>query len=333
MVTRRISVLHLLLGLAAISASAANAQTSLGGQRAGTSSGTFLKIGVDARGVALGGAYVALVEGPFAPFYNPAGISKMRDPAGAFSYARWPADISVFAFSFGRPWGDAGSALAVSAEYVGTSLDETDEYHPLGTGRTFSYSDLLLGFSAARPFTDRLSIGVSTKFFREDLGSGVGGPVTQSWLVDAGTCYLIGALNGRLAISLLNFGPDLKPEGSFYSVVRQDQVDYASFSAPTSFRIGLSLEPYHRGPHGLLLASEVVHVADNQESFRGGLEYSYQGRYYARAGMDPGADAAKFSAGLGLSIPLAGSNLKIDYAYTDGGPLLAIHRWSVVMPF
>lgn len=329
---RRFAIL-LVAVMLGVAAPAARAQTSLGGQRAGTSSGTFLKIGVDARGVALGGAYVALVDGPFAPFYNPAGISKMRVPEAGFSYARWPADIGIFAFSFGRPWGDAGSALAVSAEYVGTTLDETDEYHPLGTGRSFGYSDLLLGFSAARPFTDRLSIGVSAKFFREDLGSTVGGPVTQSWLVDAGTCYLIGAMNGRLAISLLNFGPDLRPDGAFYSSVKGDNVQYASFSPPTSFRIGLSLEPYHRGAHSVLVASEVVHVADNQEAFRGGLEYSYQGRYCARLGLDPSADAAKFSAGLGVALPFAGSDMKIDYAYTDGGPLLAIHRWSVVMPF
>jgi len=331
-VSRRLVIL-LAITLLAAAVPVAHGETSLGGQRAGTSSGTFLKIGVDARGVALGGAYVALVDGPFSPFYNPAGISKLRDPEAAFSYARWPADIGVFAFSFGRPWGDSGSALAVSAEYVGTSLDETDEYHPLGTGRTFSYGDLLIGFTAAKPFTDRLSIGISTKFFREDLGSGVGGPITQSWLVDAGTAYLIGALNGRLAISVQNFGPDLQPEGTYYSSVNQGQVDYASFSPPTSFRIGLSLEPYRQGAHSVLVATEVVHVSDNQESFRAGVEYTFQGRYRARAGMDPNADAAKYSAGLGLAVPLAGSNLKIDYAYTAGGPLLAIHRWSVVMPF
>lgn len=332
MVSRRLPILIGIIGLAA-SATVASGQTSLGGQRAGTSSGTFLKIGVDARGVALGGAYVALVEGPFAPFYNPAGISKLRDTAAAFSYARWPADIGVFAFSCGRPWGESGAAMALSAEYVGTTLDETDEYHPLGTGRSFSYGDLLLGFSAAKPFTDRLSIGLTAKIFREDLGSEVGGPVTQSWLVDAGTCYLIGALNGRLAVSVLNFGPDLQPDGTFDSNISHDQVDYASFSPPTSFRIGLSLEPYSRGFHSLVLATEVAHVSDNQEAFRAGLEYSYQKRYILRAGMDPNADAAKYSAGLGLAVPFAGSNLKIDYAYTDGGPLLAIHRWSVVLPF
>ena len=307
-------------------------QTSLGGQRVATSSGTFLKIGVDARGAALGGAYTALAEGPMAPFYNPAGIARMKGMAAGFGYAQWPADIDVFAFSLARPLGEAGACLGVTVEYVGTTLDETTEFLPQGTGRTFAYSDVLIGLSAARPFTDRLSIGGTAKVFREDLGSWIGGPVTQGWLVDAGTVYQIGALNGRLAISLTNFGPDLRPEGSFASHVQKDQVDYASFSPPTSFRIGLSLEPYQRGPHTVTTAAEVVHVSDNQETFRGGFQYDFQGRYFARTGFDPSADATRFSAGLGVRLPFAGSHLQLDYAYTDGGPLLTIHRWSVVLP-
>ncbi len=310
----------------------ASAQTSLGGQRVATSSGTFLKIGVDARGAALGGAYAALVRGPMAPFCNPAGIAGLSGAEAGFGYARWPADIDIFAFSFARPWGSEGTTFAVIGQYVGTTLDETTEYHPQGTGRSFVYSDLLVGLSAARHFTDRLSIGATIKGFQEDLGSGVGGPITQGWLVDAGTAYQIGALNARLAISLSNFGPDLRPDGSFRSHVQQDEVEYAGFSPPTSFRIGLSFEPFRRGAHTLTTAGEVVHVSDNQEAFRAGVEYDYAGRYYLRAGADPSADAADYSAGLGLRLPFRGSSLRVDYAYTDGGPLLAIHRWSVALP-
>lgn len=310
----------------------ATAQTSLGGQRVATSSATFLKIGVDARGAALGGAYTALVQGPLAPFCNPAGIAALPSASAGFGYARWPADIDILAFSFARPWGEAGTSFGVIAQYVGTTLEETTEYHPQGTGRTFVYNDLLFGFSAARMFTDRLAIGATLKAFQEDLGSGVGGPLTQGWLLDAGTAYQIGARNGRLAISLTNFGPDLRPDGTFPSHVQGDEVDYATFSPPTSFRIGLSLEPYRNGPHTVTAAGEVVHVADNQESFRAGVEYDFRNRYYLRAGADPSADAAHYSAGLGIRLPLNESHLLVDYAYTDGGPLLAIHRWSVVLP-
>jgi hypothetical protein len=308
-------------------------QTSLGGQRVGTASGTFLKIGLDARAAALGGAYTALAQGPMATFFNPAGIAKMPQPEAAFSYIRWPADINLYAFSFGRPWGNAGASLGISVEYLGTTIDETTEFHPQGTGRTYVYSDMLIGFSAARPFSDRLSIGGTVKFFREDLGSGIGGPVANGWLVDAGTIYQIGALDGRLAIGLLHFGPDIRPSGSYTSQLTGSETDYAAYSPPTSFRLGLSFQPWRRGAHALTASTEVAHVADNAETFRGGFEYTYAGRYIGRTGYDGGADAAKFSAGLGFRIPFRGSDLAIDYAYTDGGPLLAIHRWSVVMPF
>ena len=55
-------------------------------------------------------------------------------------------------------------------------------------------------------------------------------------------------------------------------------------------------------------------------------------RYFLRTGYDTGADVGRFSAGFGLRMPWRRSDLRIDYAFTDGGPLLAIHRWSVVLP-
>jgi len=336
MVRRRISrpgVIGTAVALVLVLSHAATAQTNLGSQRVATASATFLKIGLDARGAALGGAYTALADGPMAPFCNPAGISNLKTASGGFGYALWPADINVVAAAYARPLGGEGAAFGVSAEYVGTTMDETTEFYPTGTGRTFSYSDILFGVSAAKPFNDRLSIGGSVKFIREDLGSGIGGPVAQSWLVDAGTVYMIGALNGRLAISLTNFGPYLRPSGTYDSHVRRDQVTYASFSPPTSFRMGLSLEPYRKGANIVTVATEVVHVSDNQETVRAGVEYQLQDHYFLRAGMDPAADAARFSAGLGVKIPLSKSDMRIDYAYTDGGPLLAIHRWSVLVPF
>lgn len=311
---------------------ASRAQTSLGGQRAGTSSATFLKIGLDARAVGLGSAYTALAEGPFAAFYNPAGLAKASFQQAGFAYARWPAEINVFGLSLVRPLGTGGTAFAFSVEYVGTSLEETTEYHAQGTGRNFTYSDFLMGLSAARPFTDRLSFGGTLKFFREDLGSAVGGPTANSWLVDAGTVYVVGAMDARLAISVLNFGPDLRPTGTFTSSISGSESDYEAYSPPTSFRLGLSFKPVQRGPHSLLASTEVAHVSDNQESFRAGVEYGYLGRYLIRTGYDGGADALKFSAGAGVRVPMASSSLVVDYAFTDGGPLQAIHRWSLTVP-
>src|SRR5207248_6632854 len=64
----------LLLTIAFLLASApsAQAQFSLGNQRAGTSSGSFLKIGVGARATALGEAFVAVAHDAGALYWNPA---------------------------------------------------------------------------------------------------------------------------------------------------------------------------------------------------------------------------------------------------------------------
>lgn len=308
------------------------AQSSLGGQRIATSSATFLKIGVDARAVALGGAYTAVAQGPLAAFYNPAGIAETEQLEVGFGYARWPAEIGLYAVSTVYPIGQSGTSFGVALEYLGTTLDETTAYYPQGTGRSFTYSDFTLGFSAAKPITDRLSVGGTIKFIHEDLGSAIGGPTINGWLADAGTLYHIGALNGRLAISLLHFGSDLKPEGSFQSYVTGEEVNYAAFSPPTLFRVGVSLTAHERGKHRIDTMSDVSHLSDNQETIRGGIEYRYNDRYFLRTGYDTGADVARFSAGFGLRFPWKLSHLQIDYAYTDGGPLLAIHRWSVVLP-
>ena len=170
------------------------------------------------------------------------------------------------------------------------------------------------------------------KFLHEDLGSAIGGPTINSWLADAGTLYHIGTMNGRLAISLLHFGPDLQPEGSYQSHIEGEPVDYTAFSPPTTFRVGVALTAYERGDHRADTTVDVSHLSDNQETIRGGIEYNYQGHYFVRTGYDAGADIARFSAGLGIRFPWRASHLCVDYAFTDGGPLQAIHRWSMVLP-
>src|SRR5262245_8506075 len=84
------------LALAALIAAApvtAHAQSSLGGQRAGTSSGTFLRIGVGARAVAMGESFVAVANDPSAIFWNPAGLASLQRNEVGLSYVQWPADV------------------------------------------------------------------------------------------------------------------------------------------------------------------------------------------------------------------------------------------------
>src|SRR5437867_5528229 len=71
-----------------------HAQFSLGEQRAGTSSATFLKIGVGARATGLGEAFVAVANDPSAVYWNPAGLASVLHQEVLFSHVSWPADVS-----------------------------------------------------------------------------------------------------------------------------------------------------------------------------------------------------------------------------------------------
>ena len=307
-----------------------SAQTDLGAQRIATSSGTFLKIAVDARGAALAGTYNALVSGPEATFLNPAGIFVEGERPGVHvSYVRWPADIQIGAVAYSRPFDPLGGQLAIGALVLGTTFEETTEFYPTGTGRDLSYSDFLGTLSYSRFFTDRLSIGVSLKYVREDLGSNVGGPVSSNVLFDAGTVYRLGYRNAKLAITLSHFGPDFSPNGNYVSNVNGSEVEYTSFAPPTSFQLGFAIDAWSNGPHRLVTASQVVHPADQNETFRAAGEYWFQEKYALRAGYDFAADEMAFAAGLGLQLDFSGRVGTLDYAFTEGGNLNTVHRWSL----
>lgn len=306
------------------------AQTDLGGQRVATSAGTFLKIGLDARGAALGGAYTPVVEGPVSVLVNPAGI--LFGPAGAamqFGLVQWPADLQVGLATFSTPVHSLGLNLGAGAAWLGTSFDETSEFYPTGTGRTVGYSDLLLAGTIARSFTDKLGIGITVKYLREDLGGNVGGPVTQGFLLDAGSVYQIGWRNSKLSVTLSDFGSDLNPRSHFQSRVTGSPVAYTAFSPPTRFQLGLAVDPWIQGPHRLTGTTVILHQADNAETLRGGLEYHFRDSYALRSGYDFTADELKFSAGLGLGLRFGERRGTFDYTWTDGGNLGAIHRFGL----
>lgn len=330
---QRLGRLALSLVLAAVLAPSSSAQTSLGEQRAGTSSGSFLKIPLSARGSALGGAQASLSEGPEAVFVNPAGLALQRSPAVVFGYVDWASDLEIASVSHSRYLETLGLFVGLYAAGMSTTMDETDEFHPLGTGREFSFSDFVGGLSIARHFTDRLTIGFGVKYFREGLGTEIGGPSISTVLFDAGNIYRVGFREARLAISMTNFGGDLEPSGSFDSSVQDTEVNYTSFSAPTVFRIGFSVDAWHIGNQTLWAVSEVQNIADNEETVIGGIEWTHGDFLALRAGYNMNSDVFNLNFGAGLRTRVAGWELTADYAFSDGDYLENVHRWNLTLVF
>ncbi len=74
----------------------------LGGERAGTTSMTFLKIGVNARAEGMAGAFVAVADDPSCLYWNPAGMVRMKRPSGVlFNFVEWVAQVQYGFFYYG----------------------------------------------------------------------------------------------------------------------------------------------------------------------------------------------------------------------------------------
>ena len=328
-----LAILGLALAALAGQAERARAQASLGGQRVGTSSGTFLKIGVGARPVAMGEAFVAVANDPSTIYWNPAGLAGLLRKEVTVSHTQWPADVKYEFAAVVLPVAKLGGSVGIQIGALYTDMAETDELHPYGTGRTFSYSDVLGGVSYARRFTDKLLIGGTLKFVHEDLGSQVGGSSMSNVLVDVGSIYYIGFGSLRVGVALANFGPDFRPKGQYDSPFASEVRDYDSFNPPTQFRFGVAWEPIDNPAFRITTAAEVTQPADNKQQLKGGLEATVRRALSIRGGYNFNADEIHWSAGAGAYGDLGTLRATVDYAYSDGGLLGAIHRVSLGVRF
>ena len=319
--------------LAIILALPAHAQSDLGSQRVGTSSGAFLKIPIDARSSAMAGALSANATGPAAMFSNPAALGLEKERATQFTTIQYVADIPMYGAATSLPIHALKGSIGFAFSGVFVKMDETDEYHPLGTGRSFSYSTWCAALGFSRALTDKLSFGIAAKAMHEALATELGGPTQTPWLIDVGTVYYVGYRDARIGLAVNNFGPDLRPAGTFTSHRNAAEIRYGSFSPPTVFRFGFSIDPWRNEYIATLASFDVGHMADNKESLRLGVEATIRETLAIRGGYDFTADALNFHAGFGARVRMPTGPLQIDYAFSNGDYFGNVHRWTLTVPW
>ena len=300
---------------------------SLGGQRAGTSSAQFLKIGVGARAAGLGDAFVAISDDASALYWNPAGLALLPGSQIHFTHTRWPAEIEYEFVGLTKNLAGLGAIGLSLASLHMDDMAVTTEYRPHGTGEYFSFGDFLGAVSYARRLTDRFSFGITLKYVQEDLAE----LTTRGWVVDMGTYYRTGFKSLRIAANLANFGPNLRPGGSYVGLNEQGQEvtrRYEAFAPPTVFRLGTAMDFLENDAQKLTVCFAMNHPVDNAENASLGVEYQFLKVLSARLGYKFNYDEEKFTVGAGLELPLWTSNMRVDYAYTDFGILEAAHRFS-----
>lgn len=302
---------------------------SFGDSRTGTTGLQFLKIAPDARSAALSGSFSSMSDDVSSVFWNPAGLTLMDSNSWQFQFGQTSYFAGIKQNYFGAAtttdrlnfWG-----LQVLSLNSG-SMDVTTEFAPFGTGQTFSVSNLLIGFSFGKILSDNFSFGVNAKYVNENIAD----IYIHNGIFDFGFIYNVGIQhNTRFAVGISNFGFNVSPSGKVViSTLNGDKEieNFENVAVPAIFRMGLSSQIWHKNYHKLVLAMQLNHPTDNNETLSFGAEYSLKNILFLRTGYEIGTDQAALpSFGVGINLQRYFGGLLLDYAFGNKDLLGNVHR-------
>jgi len=283
---------------------------------------TFMKIGVGARPVAMGGAYTAVADDANALFWNPAGLALNEDlSANATVMKLFQSVTYTSAGLVASPVRRAG--VGVAGAYLSATDTRRDE-HGQKTG-AFGLSDFVIGPGAAWEPAGNLGVGLGVRY----VGSRIDSFTAYSASLDAGIIYRpVGFLT--VGASLLHIGPP-----------RRFVADWEY--QPANLRTGVALKfPFSQ--NHVLVASDLSAYPDYGPTVSVGGELYItmptRGRgavgdqgLAVRAGYQSGPHVGTwsgFSLGVGYEYPIApGLLVGVDVVYLSYGLFGSSERASV----
>ena len=122
-------------------------------KKAGGSGSQFLKIGVGARAMGMGGAFGGVADDITALYWNPAGIASLKGVNLGFEYNSWFGDMKHSFVGLEFPLSDDYRfGLSVVMLDAG-SIDITTLTAPEGTGSSYNVNDIAIGGTIAAKLT------------------------------------------------------------------------------------------------------------------------------------------------------------------------------------
>lgn len=286
-----------IVALAAIVVSASAPAAFAGDDPVGT--GTLFDVGMGARALGMGGAFVAVVDDANAVYYNPAGLALIEGRSVTSLYSNMMGAGSYFGAGYAQK--NVGAAVFG----LMSTVPGTDQYgNPIGD---VDYREGTLAGGYARAFGP-VALGGALKLYSQEATVNRGFGVTG----DIGALITLPSLAGvRVGAVARNMLGTVKFESG-----HQDNFD-------PSYVLGLSVKPLK----GLILAADydVTHSTG-----RVGAEYRIVDAFAARAGATMNADKQYgFTAGAGFAY----ESFRIDYAYQFHAELPDSHWLSLGFSF
>lgn len=309
---------------------------------AGTSSAAFLEIGVGARAMGMGQAFVSLAQDATAMYWNPAGISRITEFQALFTYVDWFVDTQYAFTGIVVPLPGRG-AVGLSVTHFGADAQPVRIIgQEEGTGEYYTAQDIALGLTLALNLTNRFSFGLSSKFIRQQIWH----TSSQGFAMDVGVLYKTGLEGLNIGISISNFGSPLQLSGRdllnvidpdiLNSGVEKIRVNYETdlFELPLLARFGLSYKRSFPGAgNHLTMVADLQHPSNDTESINVGAELGLFNAVSLRIGANSlllQDRTGGFSLGGGLVVRRFGAGrLTLDYAYVDWGFLRELHYFTL----
>lgn len=282
----------------------------------GTAGSEFLNLDVDARGMAMGGAYSALTNDAYAMFWNPAGLALVPRASLGAMHNEYLADIRFQYLSYAQRINET-SVLGGAARYFdGGSIDNTDiSGNKVGTFRPRSYVAEIGWGQTINDLSDAerdITLGVNLKYLNSDMIAHADG-----WATDIGmqAHYTDTLMPLNISAVLQNLG-----RGQKFEKVRDTLPFRAKLGASLQPRpfLTLALEgflPISASPYGALGIEFAVESSKRAKTF---LRAGYNSRS-TFSGLD---GIRGLTAGFGVKI----SDFSVDYAFVPFGVLGHTHR-------
>jgi opacity protein-like surface antigen len=337
---------RLIIGVLVALAAAGPVSTAQNVSKRGTTAATFLSIAQGARGAAMGGAFVAVVDDPSAMYWNPAGLTDVEGIGFLVDNTSWIADIQYNYIGATVSAGSIGVlGLSVTMSSIGdmpvTTVDRQD-----GTGEVFGVSDLAVGLSYGIRLTDAFSIGFTPKFVHQKIWK----MSATAFALDLGVKYRTPFEGFTLGMSISNFGTKMRmggtnalvlydpdPSGSGNNGRIPAELATEEWELPLNFRVGLAYDLPLEGIGHLTLAADAQHPSDNFESVNLGGEFQFNDVLYVRAGYKTLfiADSEEgLALGVGVRQFVIGNvRLGLDYAYQDFSRLVSAQKVTLGVQF
>lgn len=285
--------------------------TGMGAARAdeGSTGMAFLRLGVGSRSLAMGETGGALAGDPSLLHYNPATIASVSPAAITFMHRSWIQGTSVEHLAGASRFG----SLSLGFSVYSVSVDDIEVRDVPGPPvATFAARNAAFGITAAYPWSERLSVGVTVKYLYEKIlvedAGGIGFDLGAAYRASAGL---------RLGASILNLGS-------------MSELATQASALPRMLRAGAMVERELEGTP-LSVAGAVDFLAplgDGSSHLHVGGEATAYGAVSVRAGYQTGYEARGLTVGTGVRHGIVG----VDYAFMPSKyDLGATHALSLTL--